>query len=209
MGRGMATESDMDREERGLLEAAQAGDEQARERLIAEHLPGLRAFVRLKMRPGLRALESCSDVVQSVCRAAIQGLEGFEYRGTASFRGLLFRSALNKLVDHERYWLAAQRDAGREVPLAAGNNADRSLIELYASIATPSRIAMDAEEVDRIEQAFDRLPERQREVILLSRLVGLSHGEIARRLDCSEEASRNLLRRGLVRLASLLDEEPG
>ncbi len=43
------------------------GDPESIEALLAEHLPGLRAYVRLRMGPDLRAKESASDLVQSAC----------------------------------------------------------------------------------------------------------------------------------------------
>ena len=187
-----------------LVDAARRGEADARQRLITQHLPGLRAFVRLKMRPTLRQMESCSDVVQSVCREVVADLDRFEYRGAASFRNWLFRSALNKIIDKQRYWNADRRDPGREVRPA---DDERSLLESYATFTTPSQVAMGHEGLERIEAAFDRLPERHREVILLSRIIGLPHREIAMRMDSTEEATRALLRRALVRLSGILDSD--
>jgi len=188
-----------------LVAAAQAGDPAARDRLIEQHLDGLRAYVRLEMGPALRAKESCSDVVQSVCREVLGKLDRYEFRGEASFRHWLYRSALNKIIDRQRYWLAERRSARREKPL---EGRAESLCEQYATISTPSRAAMGLEEVARIEAAFDRLPDHYREVIVLSRIVGLPHLEIARQMGRTEEATRTLLRRALVQLAGLLDAGP-
>ena len=52
--------------------------------------------------------------------------------------------------------------------------------------------------------AFAQLPEDYREVITLSRVVGLSHGQIASQLGKSEGAVRVLLHRALARLSGLL-----
>ena len=65
---------------------ASRGDAAAIEQLIQEHLPGLRAFVRLNAGATLRAREAQSDLVQSVCREVLEGREGFEYRGDAAFK---------------------------------------------------------------------------------------------------------------------------
>ena len=48
-------------------------------------------------------------------------------------------------------------------------------------------------------------PEHYREVIVLARIVGLPHGEIAARMERTEAATRNLLGRALTRLAEELD----
>ena len=63
------------------------------------------------------------------------------------------------------------------------------------------------EEVLRIEQAFEELPENFREVITLSRILGLSHREIAEQTGSTEGATRALLFRALARLSRLLDVE--
>lgn len=72
-------------------------------------------------------------------------------------------------------------------------------------MSTPSRAAMGAEQLAAFEQVFDRLPEDYREVITLSKLVGLSHAEIAVEMKRSEGAVRVLLHRALARLGVLLE----
>ena len=42
------------------------------QRLLEEHLPRLRAFIRLRTNQAIRARESCSDLVQSVCREVLE-----------------------------------------------------------------------------------------------------------------------------------------
>ena len=48
-----------------------------------------------------------------------------------------------------------------------------------------------------------------REAVTLHRLCGLSHAEIAERMNRSEGAVRNLVYRGISRLALLVDADPG
>ena len=57
----------------------------------------------------------------------------------------------------------------------------------------------------RLEAAFDSLPDDYHEVILLCRIVGLSQNAAAERMGRSVDAVRNLLHRALVRLATLAD----
>jgi DNA-directed RNA polymerase specialized sigma24 family protein len=47
------------------------GDQLAIEALLERHLPGLRAFVRLRAGPAVRTRESTTDVVQSACREVL------------------------------------------------------------------------------------------------------------------------------------------
>ena len=71
----------------------------------------------------------------------------------------------------------------------------------YSGLCTPSRDAAAREELARAEAALARLSEEHREVIVLARIVGLSHAQIAEKLGTTEVATRSLLHRALARLA--------
>jgi hypothetical protein len=96
------------------------GDAAALDALLRRHLPDLMVFVRAKSGPRLRAQESCSDLVQTVCREALQSVEHYEWRGEGSFRRWLFTLAMNKLRNRADYHAAERRDAARVV---AGSDA--------------------------------------------------------------------------------------
>ena len=193
-----------------LVRNAQRGVQEDLDRLIAYHLDDLRAFVRLQIEPSLRVRESRSDVVQSVCRNVLEGLSGFEYRGEGSFRAWLFTAAFNKVRQKREFHRALRRDVGRDVALQeAGDDGTRVTGPLYASLCSlepsPSQNAIAQEETGRIERAMDALSPEHRDVLLLSRIVGLSNREIARRLGRTESAVRALLGRATVRLLAALE----
>jgi RNA polymerase sigma-70 factor (ECF subfamily) len=195
----------MDDSSRVLVAVAKQGDRHAAEALLAMHLPRLRAFVRLRAGGLVRSKESSSDLVQSVCREVLQDLDHFEFRDEPSFRDWLYSAALRKILDRNRYYRADKRDPDREVhPPPTSEREDERLFEAYRTVSTPSRNAIAREEIERIDAAFDQLPEDYREVITLARIVGVSHAEIARQMDRSEDSVRNLLSRALARLGSLL-----
>jgi len=196
----------MDTSSRDLVESTQRGDRAALEELLIRQLPALQAFLRLRMGPELRAKESCSDLVQSVCREVLRGLSGFEYRDEAGFRAWLFTHARHKVLHKQRNLHAQRRDAARELPLSRGSE-DNALLDCYRTLCTPSRVLAADEALAHIEAAFDALPEDYKEAIVLHRLVGLSHAEIAAKLDRSEGAVRNLVYRGLSQLALQLNED--
>jgi len=187
-----------------LVEAAAAGDRSAIDRLIEHYLPRLRAFVRLRAGPLVRARESDSDLVQSVCREVLEHADRFRFGGESAFRHWLFATALRKIAKRREFHLAEKRDPGREV--AGGDEREAQLLRAYSSFTTPSRNAILREELERIENAFDKLSEEQREVIVLAHVVGLSRAEIAERTDRNEGAVRVLLHRALARVAVLLGE---
>jgi RNA polymerase sigma-70 factor (ECF subfamily) len=185
-----------------LIEKARRGDLAATENLLRTNLPGLRAFIRLRSDRLLRAKESVSDLVQSVCREVLTDLSSFPVATEQAFRHWLYTSALRKIIDRRKYWEAERRDVRRETRLEASG--EQQLLTSYGAFCTPSRHAEMREQVERIEAAFDDLPEDYREVITLARIVGLSHREIAERMGRNEEAVRKLLSRARARLARLL-----
>lgn len=188
-----------------LLQRFAAGDRAALEELLQAHLSDLRGFVRLRVGPELRAKESASDLVQSVCRQILEQRERFQFPGENGFRRWLFATALRTVRQRARRWRAEKRDPGREVSLE-GAPAPRGdeLVTCYASVCTPSQEVGARENVERIERAFDQLPEDYREVISLARLAGLPHAQVAEQMGRSEGATRVLLSRALARLSELL-----
>ena len=196
-------------ESRPLVERATQGDQPAFAELLQKHLPGLRAYLRLEAGQLVRAKESCSDLVQSVCREVLEDLSGFEYRGEAAFRQWLYTAALRKVMDKNRYWQQDKRDAGREAKFEGeardSDDAGRVLAQ-YGGFYTPSHDASMKEQLARVERAFDGLPPEYRQVVTLSRIVGLSHQQIAQQLGKTEVATRHLLARAMARLSTVLDE---
>lgn len=170
------------------------------EALLERNLPRLRLYVNVKAGDLIRHKESCSDLVQSVCREVLEDLPGFEYRGEAQFRHWLFKQALHKIVDRARYYRAEVRDAAVEEQVSSSESLS------FVSHLTPSRDAIAKEKLALVDKAFERLPEDYREAIILRRLVGLSYEEIAGEMERSEGAVRNLVYRGLARIAVVLGD---
>jgi RNA polymerase sigma-70 factor (ECF subfamily) len=194
---------------RQLVESAVAGDREARNDLLQKHLGSLRAFVRLHLGHGVRSREASMDLVNSVCREALQALPGFEYRGPDSFRNWLLRQAENKIRDRGRFWKRQRRAAAREsgsVATLLNHDDESERLAQLRTFCTPSRHASGREELVRAEEAFLNLPPDYREVIVLARVLGMPHAEIARETGRSQAATRTLLSRALARMATLLDE---
>ena len=183
---------------RVLTEAAARGDAGAVDQLLQAHLPGLRAFVRLRVGPELRARESSSDIVQSVCREVLEHLDRFQHPGEKAFKHWLYTTALRKIASRADYYRAQKREGGREV-LSAD---EEELGRLYRTLGSPSQGAVLREELERLESAFDQLSDEQREVVTLAHLVGLTRAEIAERIGKTEGAVRVILHRALARLSS-------
>ncbi|WP_419191630.1 RNA polymerase sigma factor [Engelhardtia mirabilis] len=185
-----------------LVRRAQAGDRAAVDALLFRHLPGLEAYVRLRVGRAFGGREGVSDIVQSTCRDLLERMDGFRHGGEHAFRHWLYATAARKVADRFAFHGAERRDRRRE---ALGEDASRALAVAFAGLASPSQAAMGAEFLTRLEQAFAELEEDEREVVLLSRVAGLSRADVARELGRSENGVRNLLHRTLVKLAERLD----
>jgi RNA polymerase sigma-70 factor (subfamily 1) len=175
--------------------------------MLVRNLPNLEAYLRLHAGAAVRARESVSDLVQSVCVEVLRDLSRFEFRGEPQFRHWLCRQALHKIVNKQEFHAAGKRDYRREVRPDQPRSDDSmpSVLTCYASICTPSRVASGRENLARFEAAFDKLPEDYRQAITMQRVVGLDYAEIAEAMGRSEGAVRNLVYRGLARLSALLD----
>lgn len=187
--------------------AASQGDAAAIEALLERYLPDLESY--LARRAGRRVLrrEAPEDLAQSVCREALERLRHgrFEFRGEPAFREWLYRAALMKLMNRNRHWNAERRAVELEaaLPLVPGEASEAPGLDPAVS-ATPSRAAEWQEELERFELAYVELPERQREVLRLFHVEGLSHADIAGQLAISEANSRMLLSRALARIGRRL-----
>jgi len=187
-----------------LARRAAEGDALAVEQLIALHLAPLRAFVRSHMSPELRARESTSDVVQSVCRELLTHQERFQYPSADAFKHWLFTTARRKISNRARDFATQKRGAAR---IEGGEFRESALGAVYAKISSPSGQALRQEEIERLERAIDQLAEEQREVLTLAYMAGLSRAEIGRRTGQSEEAVRTMLHRAIARLSILIGDD--
>lgn len=171
------------------------------ERILAS-LPGLTRFVRRRMGPELASRESASDIVQSTCRELLRGASGYEDHGEGSFQNWIRSAAENKLRNRARHWQAARR-AGGELGLEPGANAAEPV---SPAARGPSQDAMLREEVERLQRAFESLPEEYRRVLVRFQIEGASQAEIAREMGRTSEAVRKLVARAMARLSAELED---
>lgn len=199
----------MSDELRETVSAAGAGDAQAFDSLFARNLPRLMAFVRARVGGVVAEKESVHDLVQSVCREAVEDLDRFDFRGEEAFRQWLFVRAVRKICNRYRWYQRARRDVGREKAADASEEGVEEFVTAFATISTPSRHASAREQMELFEAALEQLPDAQREAIAMTRVAGLSYAEAAEALGRTEAAVRGLVMRGLARLSALLESNEG
>src|SRR5262249_34073469 len=109
-----------------------------------------------------------------------------------------------------RYRGTQRRDLRLERQLAAALEQSSQALErgLLAPDSSPSARAARREEALRLAEALERLPADYRAVLRLRHFHGLTSPAIARRLDKTLNAVKNVWLRGLGRLRRTLEQEP-
>ncbi|MGE0755607.1 MAG: sigma-70 family RNA polymerase sigma factor [Pirellulaceae bacterium] len=149
-----------------------------------------------------------SDVVQQTLLNAFA--KRTQYRGStdAELAAWLRQILKHNLIDAARAERREKRDVRRELSLegdieGAFSRADQGLISVQSS---PSQKILRQEELLRLAEGLTKLPEAQREAIVLHHLQERKLAEVAAEMGRSEAAVAGLLYRGLKALHQLLGE---
>lgn len=186
------------------IAAARRGEPAALDSVFQRNMGPLVAFIRSRTGKAVAARESAHDIAQSVFREVLVDAPAIELKGEGAFRNWLFMQASRKVLDRAKFLGRERRDVGREVPIPESGPAADALLGAYATLGTPSRHAAARDEIARFEAAVARLPDRQRDAVTMSRLLGLDYPQVAEQMGMTESAVRGLVARGLAALASLL-----
>ncbi len=190
-----------------LLAALRAGDERAFVTLVRRHHA---AMLRLACSfvPNVAVAE---EVVQDTWIGVLRGIGGFQ--GRSSFRTWLFRILVN------RARTAGVRE-GRTIAVADTAALGESEAAVAASrfdggggwLSPPERWIEEADDrleagklADFIRAAVEGLPDRQRQVVTLRDIDGLTSEEVCGVLEISEGNQRVLLHRGRSRLRQAVE----
>ncbi len=153
------------------------------DRLVVEHLPAALRFA-LRLTGDQHIAE---DVVQDALCLVLRRWRS--YRGESSFGTWMLRIVVN--VDRDRR--RRQRDT---LPLPVD--------EMISSAAQPVEQAAAAELHASVRTAIDRLPQRQREVALLSLGEGLAARDVADVLEITEGNVHTCLHLARKRIAGAI-----
>jgi len=189
----------------GLVGRLRAGDEHAFAELAEKYQGAMLSLARGHVPSGAVA----EEVVQDAWIGVLRGIGKFECR--SSFRTWLFRIVVNRAIsagirerrsvpvdDMEPVVDASRFDAGgtwRVPPEPWTDQADDKMIAAKISA--------------RILCAIDDLPPRQKEVVTLRDVQGISSEEVCAVLDISQANQRVLLHRGRGRLRQVVESEFG
>jgi RNA polymerase sigma-70 factor, ECF subfamily len=169
-----------------LVERALEGDANAADRLVRMHM-GAAYAVALAV---TRNTHDAEDVAQDALIHALERLG--ECRDRQRFAGWLLRIVRNRAFNHRRY---------------LGIRAAAPLDEAFAAASgdAPDRDAERSELRGRLSEAVGRIPDTQREVLLLHDLEGWKHREIGESLGMPEGTVRYHLFNARKAVRALLD----
>ncbi|WP_445151943.1 RNA polymerase sigma factor [Baekduia sp. Peel2402] len=199
-------------DDESLVERARDGDEEAFAALVRRYTPMLMRLARMYVPTDALA----EDVVQETWVAVVRGLERFE--GRSSFKTWLFRILVNRaktrgVREHRSIPFASVAGSASEED-GEGPTVDpaRFTSEGAWTSAPPDwhddpELSLESDEALRIaREAIDQLPERQKIVITLRDLEGLSSDEVRNVLDVSETNQRVLLHRARTKVRQALED---
>lgn len=186
-----------------LVALAKDGDNSALDQLCNAYSERVRRIVRLRMGKELRPKLDSMDLVQDALVSALGGLGQFTYKNEGDFLRWLSKIAENTLRDNLDKLYTDKRDIRKEVrpdsfQRTMGTRFFRNAGPVDAT--TPSVIMSRKEDLDKLEKAIDKLKPEYRQVVLLTKIEGLSYKEIGRKLGKSADAVGMLLSRAMVML---------
>jgi RNA polymerase sigma-70 factor (ECF subfamily) len=188
-------------EDEELVARLRAGDEQAFVALVSRHHAAMvRVAGSFVSSPAI-----AEEVVQDTWLGVLRGIDGFA--GRSSFRTWLLRILVNRArsTGVREHRSVAVGDAGPVV--------DRSRFDASGAwMSPPQHWVEDSDDrllaeglADQIQTALGELPARQREVVVLRDVDGLSGREVCDVLEISEANQRVLLHRGRSHLRQALE----
>ncbi|SFH51751.1 RNA polymerase sigma factor [Pedobacter insulae] len=144
----------------------------------------------LHARKMLRNDQEAEDIVQELFTQLWKKAAEINY--TVKLSSYLYRSVRNRILDHITHQKVVQ-------------DYQRSLVEFLGSRASsPDELLVEKELAFLIEQEIQALPEKMREVFVLSRKQHLSYKEIGDQLGISEHTVRNQVSNALSILRTKL-----
>jgi RNA polymerase sigma-70 factor (ECF subfamily) len=170
-----------------VVAEAVAGDRDALRTVLETIRPIIVRYCRARIGTADRSGLSADDVAQEVCLAAITALPRYKDQGRP-FLAFVYGIAAHKVAD-------AHRANGRNRADATDTLPDRP-----SSDIGPEQMAIDAEASARMDKLLAVLPEKQREIVILRVVVGMSAEETAEAVGSTAGAVRVAQHRALARL---------
>ncbi len=182
--------------DRELVKQFIDGNRSGIENLIQRHKNRLFTYISIYVREQSLA----EDIFQETFLKVIHSLKAGKYTDNGKFLSWTMRIAHNLIIDHFR----------REKQMRMLSNDDYE-----ADIFNEKRLAEDNIEDDIVKEQIindvrlllDKLPEDQREVVILRHYAGLSFKEIAEQTDVSINTALGRMRYALINMRKMIEEK--
>ncbi len=190
-----------------LIEAAQQGDAECRDRLFALCRSYLNFVARSQIETWLRRKVDASDLVQETMLEAFRDFDRFDGRTEQEWLAWLRRILSHNAADFVRHYRGtAKRAVGREVSFRdPADSQAPGAAEPAADQPTPSQEFLQLDTELRVTAALSELSPDHQEVILLRNLQRLSFNEVAERMGRTRPAVQMLWMRAIRKLQESLE----
>ncbi|MDQ3886729.1 MAG: sigma-70 family RNA polymerase sigma factor [Actinomycetota bacterium] len=174
-----------------LVGAAVCGERQATASLLQWINPLVLRYCRARLGRQEKTFASADDVAQEVCLAVLKALPSFRDQGRP-FLAFVFGIAAHKVADTHRAVARNRTDPVADFP------------DEQVQVIGPEQQALQDELAGRMDRLLDTLPAKQREIIVLRVVIGLSAEETAETVGGTAGAVRVTQHRALNRLRRVL-----
>jgi RNA polymerase sigma-70 factor (ECF subfamily) len=175
------------------LAAAVKGDRAAVEHVLRSIRPLVVRYCRARLGRTERTFASADDVAQEVCMAVLTALSTYRDQGRP-FLAFVYGIAAHKVIDAHR---------------AAGRNKSEPVSDVPDSPEVgdgPEQYALQFEAAGEMNRLLALLPDKQREILVLRVVNGLSAEETAEVVGSTPGAIRVAQHRALSRLRKAMSE---
>ena len=186
----------LNEEEKSLIERCRHGDFRAFRELMEQYQSRIYSVCY----GILRNREDARDVVQEVFIKVYNALKTF--KGESGLYIWIYRIAVNTSVDYYR-----KRKRKLRIIEHAFKERRESPFEMHTE--TPSDVTINLELKEMVSKAINTLPDKQKGVIILREIEGLSYQEIAKIMRCSEGTVMSRLFYARKRLMAILKKYIG
>jgi len=188
-------------------------DREALAELFSRYRPRLLRMVQLRLHPKLRGRIDPDDVLQEAWLKAVDRMSYFQREADHSpYIWLRLITTQTMIEMHRRHLGAEKRDAGREMSIHGGWDADSTASSLSFSLqgrlSSPSSAVRKEELAKQIDDVLNSMNNVDREILALRHFEELSNREVSQILNMSEQATSIRYFRALGRLKSLLQLIP-
>jgi RNA polymerase sigma-70 factor (ECF subfamily) len=185
-----------DSTEQELVAAAVRGDQEAIAGVLSWVSPMVTRYCRGRVGRQERTFASADDVAQEVCLAVLNALPAYREEGRP-FLAFVYGIAAHKVADAHRSAARNRSEPVAEIP-------DRPTLA-----GGPEQQAMDSELAGQMNALMETLPRKQRDILTMRIVMGMSAEETADAVGSTPGAVRVAQHRALGRLRAILEKPAG